>query len=60
MPRTRTTKKSKSDSNEDETLSTSINSNPVFTVKEQESSKEDGEITDIEDGKEPQPRKIQQ
>ena len=59
MPRTRTTKKSKSDSNEDET-STTINSNPVFTVKEQEASKEDGEITDIEDGKEPQPRKNQQ
>ena len=59
MSRRRTTKKSKSVSNEDETLSPTINTNPVFTEKEEQSRKEDGEITDVEDGSDPQPRKSQ-
>ena len=58
MSRRRTTNKSKSVSNEEETSPT-INTNPIFTEKEQQSRKEDGEITDVEDGNEPQPRKSQ-
>ena len=44
----------KSTSNEDETLSQTINSNPVFTESKTTSRKEDGEITDVEDGNESQ------
>ena len=60
MSRRRTTKKSKSASNEDETLSPTINSSPIFTEKEQKSQREDGEITDVEDGNELQSQKNQQ
>ena len=55
-----TTKKSKSDSNEDETSTTTLDSNPVFTENEQKTRKEEGEITDVEDANESQPRKNQQ
>ena len=56
----RTAKKSKSNSNEDETSTTTIDTNPVFTENVQKSQTEDGEITDVEDGNESQPRKTQQ
>ena len=60
MSKRKTTKKSKSDSNEEETGLPTINSNPVFTEKEQKPRKEDGEITDVDDENEPQNRKPQQ